>query len=109
MFVMCTFFERYLLESPQRADRRPPVFASKRQCESAIQAPFCGRLLKSPQRADRRPPVFASKRECESAIQAPFCGRLLKRARKGPIAGPQYSQANASASRRSRLRFAGVY
>ena len=30
-------------------------------------------------------------------------------ARKGPIAGPQYSRANASASPGSRPRFAGVY
>jgi hypothetical protein len=32
--------------SPQRADRGPSVFASKLPCESAIQAPFCGRLFR---------------------------------------------------------------
>jgi hypothetical protein len=38
---------RAFTEEPAKGRSRPSLFASQRPCESAIQAPFCGRLLRS--------------------------------------------------------------
>jgi hypothetical protein len=72
-----------VLSSPQRADRGPH-YSSKRPCESAIQAPFCGRLLGVKQAIGfnrfaeplRKVPNSQNKEPCRSYLAGCIGGKL---------------------------------